>query len=84
MSVTEIASEIVNAILAPLTDMLTAVPQAIVTAFQALFITTTGTGSDAVSHISIFGIVMLVFGGVALAFGLTKLVYHLVSKKVGA
>lgn len=84
MTASQIASSVVGALLAPLTEILVQVPQAIVQAFTALFITTTGSGETATQAISVFAIVMLVFGGISLAIGITKLVFHSVSRKVGA
>lgn len=83
MTVSALASAIMAALTAALVGsngILTVVPQGIVTAFDALFIT--GTGESAT--ISNFATVMLVFGGIALAFGITKLVFNLVSNKIGA
>lgn len=83
MTATQIASDIIGALTSGLSGLISAVPNAIKDAFNALFITTTGEGASAASHVSSFAIVMLVFGGIALAFGLTKLVYNLIRSKVG-
>lgn len=79
MAVSEIASSIIGALTSGLTGMVSAIPTAIKDTFQNLFFTTNGSTTE----VSTFAIVMLVFGGVALAFGITKLVYHLVRSKVG-
>lgn len=73
-----IAEQIISNLLSGLTEILSAVPQAIVTAFTNMFLNSGGT------TLNTFAIVMLVFGGIALAFGITKLVYNLVARKVGA
>lgn len=83
MSVTALASAIMSALTAALVGsngILTVVPAGIVTAFDALFLTGTGESQT----ISTFATVMLVFGGIALAFGITKLVFNLISNKIGA
>lgn len=83
MSVSALATAIMTALTSALVGsngILTVVPAGIVTAFEALFIS--GTGNDAT--LSVFATVMLVFGGIALAFGITKLVFNLVSNKIGA
>lgn len=79
MSVSEIASGIVEALTSAFTSMVSVIPNAIKDTFTNLFFTTNGETQT----ISTFAIVMLVFGGVALAFGITKLVYHLVRSKIG-
>lgn len=79
MSVTSIASGIIEALTSGLTGIVTAVPQAIVNAFTALFM----TGSGENQTLSAFAIVMLVFGGIALAFGITKLIYNVVRTHTG-
>ena len=83
MSVSALATAIMTALTSALVGsngILTVVPQGIVTAFDALFLTGEGTSQT----ISNFATVMLVFGGVALAFGITKLVFNLISNKIGA
>lgn len=83
MSVSALASAIMTALTSALVGsngILTVVPAGIVTAFDALFLT--GTGEN--QTLSNFATVMLVFGGIALAFGITKLVFNLVSNKIGA
>lgn len=83
MSVSALASAIMTALTSALVGsngILTVVPAGIVTAFDALFLTGTGDSQT----ISNFATVMLVFGGIALAFGITKLVFNLVSNKIGA
>lgn len=82
MTVTAIASAIMEALTSALVGqngILTVVPNGIKTAFESLFITSGETAS-----LSTFAIVMLVFGGIALAFGITKLVFNLVANKIGA
>lgn len=82
MTASALASAIMGALTAALVGengILTVVPAGIKTAFEALFITTSGE----TSNVSTFAVVMLVFGGVALAFGITKLVFNLISNKIG-
>lgn len=84
MSVATIAGDIIGALTSGLTGLVSAIPTAIKDTFMNLFFDTTGTGESATQHVSSFAIVMLVMGGIALAFGLSKLVYNLVASKVGA
>lgn len=83
MTATQIANDIIGALTSGVSGLISTVPNAIKDAFDALFITTTGSGETATQNISTFAVVMLIFGGVALAFGLTKLVYNLIRSKVG-
>lgn len=83
MSVSALATAIMTAITSALVGsngILTVVPAGIVTAFDALFLTGTGESQT----ISNFATVMLVFGSIALAFGITKLVFNLIANKIGA
>lgn len=83
MDVAAIAKQILDALTSGLTGLVKVVPESIKNTFENLFLTTTGTGESATTNVSTFAIVMLVFGGVALAFGITKLVFHLVRSKIG-
>lgn len=82
MDGTSIASQIIQNLLSGLTEILTRVPRAIASSFEALFIAPAAEGATTQS-LSVFAVIMLVFGGITLAFGLTKLVYNLVRSKVG-
>lgn len=79
MAVADIASAIVNALLAPISALLGSLPGNLATAFSNMFFVTEGSTQS----ITPFAIVMLVFGGVALAFGLVHLVFRLITRKVG-
>ena len=83
MTAAEIAKEILDAITSGLTGLVSAIPTAIKDTFDSLFITTTNVGDTTTQGISTFAIVMLVFGGITLAFGITKLIYNLIRSKVG-
>lgn len=80
MEVATIASSILSALTSGLTGLVSAIPTAIKDTFVNLFTDTSGNTTT----LSTFAIVMLVFGGIALAFGISKLVYHLVANKIGA
>lgn len=86
MTISAIAGQIVEALTSALTGsngLLQKIPEGIKTAFESLFLTTTGTGESAVTSMSTFAVVMCIFGGVALAFGITRLIWQLVARKVG-
>ena len=44
------------------------------TLVKSVFLETTGTGSDAVTSISTFGVLVCVFAGIALVIGLSRLI----------
>lgn len=46
---------------------------------QSLFLQTTGTGADAVTTLSIFGTVVIVFAGISLAIGLSRWVLNFIT-----
>lgn len=79
MVVADIVSQITGALTGALTSLVSAIPAAIKAAFQALFFDTSGTTTS----VSNMAIVLLVFGGVALGIGITKLIWHKVTSKVG-
>lgn len=80
MTAGAVATSIIGAITSGLTGLVTAIPTAIKSTFESLFFDGTGE-SQSVSNMLI---VLAVFGGITLAFGLSKMVWHLVTKKVGA
>lgn len=80
MTVAEIGSSVIGALTSGLTGLVSAIPTAIKTTFENLFFDGTGTTQS----VSNFAVVSLIFGGIALAFGLSKLVYHCVANKIGA
>ena len=80
MVIADIISQVCSALLGALTQFVTAIPTAIKTCFTTLFFDTSGN----TTVVSEMASVLLVFGGVALAIGLTRWVTHLLSRKVGA
>lgn len=80
MAIADTISSILNALLGSLTQFVIAIPQAIKSCFVTLFFDTSGN----TTVVSEMATVLLIFGGVALAVGLTRWVTHLLSRKVGA
>lgn len=78
MTVSAIGTAIVSALTSGLT-LIPTVASSIIEGFTGLFF----TGSGENQTLSAFAIVMLVFGGVALAFGISRLVMNLIRSKVG-
>lgn len=76
MTPSAIVAEIVQILTSGLTSFAQGIGGGISSAVQAMFFTTTGTGADATTSLSIYAIMVLVFGGVALAVGLTRLIFN--------
>ena len=71
-----IVEQILNVLLAGLTEVPAAIGQALNSGMEAIFINSEG-------NIATFAYVVLAFGGVALALALTKLVFNVIRSKIG-
>lgn len=69
-----ILQEIVNILVGGITGMAEGIGSGLNEMATSLFITTTGEGSSATQTLSTFGGIVAIFGGIALAVGLTTLV----------
>lgn len=76
MTPSAIVSQIVEILTSGLTAFAQGIGGGIQAAVQNMFFTTTGTGNDATTSLSIYAIMVLVFAGVALATGLTRLIFN--------
>lgn len=76
MTPAQIVSQIVEILTSGLTSFAQGIGGGISDAVQAMFFTTTGSGESATTTLSIYAIMVLVFGGVALAVGLTRLIFN--------
>lgn len=74
-----VLTEIIEILVGGVTKMGQGIGSGINGVVQSMFLTTTGEGASAVTKLSTFGGIVAVFGGIALAIGLTKLVYHFVT-----
>ena len=74
-----ILTEIIQLLVSGVTNMGKGIGNGLNETIKAMFLTTTGDGASAVTKLSTFGGIVAVFGGIALAVGLTKLVYHFVT-----
>lgn len=72
----EIVQEIVSILVAGITQLGAGIGQGVSDFAQALAFTTTGEGSSATTSLSIFMILVVVFAGLALATGLTRLIFN--------
>lgn len=73
-------SSVLNELITLLTDGISGMASGLGSGLQALvsniFLETTGTGSDATTTLSTFGGVIVIFGAVALAIGLSKFIVN--------
>lgn len=69
-----ILTEIVNILVGGITGMAEGIGSGLNQMATSLFITTTGEGASATQTLSTFGGIVAIFGGIALAVGLTTLV----------
>lgn len=68
-----IVQEILDILFDGLTEAATNIPTALGSAITNFMLTTTGTGSDAVTHLSSAGQIIVAFAGVSLALSLVYL-----------
>lgn len=71
-----IVSSIIQTLTAGITGIAEGVGAGLSTLAESIFLTTTGTGADATTTISVFGTLIVVFAGISLALGLCRLVYQ--------
>lgn len=76
MSGTAIVTEIVQILVAGIVQLGQGIGSGISSFVTSLAYVTTGTGSDAVTTLSPFFVLICVFGAIALATGITRLVYN--------
>lgn len=72
MEGTAIVAEIVGILTSGLTEMATGIGQGVSALAQNIFFTTTGETES----LSVFGVLIVVFAGIALAIGLSRLIFH--------
>lgn len=71
-----ILTEIVSLLTSGITSYATGLGAGINEIVKNLFITTSGTGSDATQSLSVFGGLIIVFASISLVIGLTKLLFN--------
>lgn len=76
MSGVSIVSEIVNILISGITGTAEGIGAGISAIAESLFLQTTGTGADAVTTLSVFGTLIIVFAAISLALGLCRLIYQ--------
>lgn len=76
MSGTAILSEIIQILVGGIQGIAEGVGTGLSTLAQNVFLQTVGTGAEATTTLSVFGILVCCFGGIALAIGLCKFIVN--------
>lgn len=74
-----ILTEIISILVGGIQGIATGVGGGLSTLVQEIFLTTTGTGDAAVTSLSAFGSLIVVFAGISLAIGLSRWVVNWVT-----
>lgn len=74
-----IMQEVIEILVGGITGVATGIGQGLTTLATSIFLTTTGTGENATTTISTFGVLVVVFAGIALATGLCRWVVNFVT-----
>lgn len=84
MSASAIMTEIISILVSAITSLASGIGSGISDLVDAVFFTTTGTGADATTTLSTFGIMICIFAGISLAVGLSRLIVHWLSTLGGS
>ena len=74
-----ILTEIIELLTSGITQMATGIGGGLTELVQSIFLETSGTGETAVTKLSTFGGVIIIFAGVSLAIGLSRWVVNWVT-----
>lgn len=75
----EVLQEIVSILVGGIQTLGTGIAQGVTSFAKALFLSGTGTTEDPYK-LSVFGGIVAIFGGIALAVGITTLVFNMITK----
>lgn len=73
---TNILSEIISLLVGGITGVATGIGEGLSTLVQSVFLQTTGSGESAVTSLSVFGQIIIIFAGISLAIGLCRWVVN--------
>ena len=65
-------SDIIKILVGAIKEYATGIGEGLSALVQGVFMTTTGSGESAVTTLSVFGVVIIIFAGVSLAVGLSR------------
>lgn len=79
MTGVQIMQAIIEILVGGISGVATGIGQGLSTLAQSVFLQTTGSGDSAVTSISVFGVLVVVFAGISLAIGLSRWVVNFVA-----
>lgn len=79
MTGTELVQQIIAILVSALKPFAEGIGEGLSALANAIFLQTTGTGSDATTTLSVFGTLIIVFAAISLAIGLSRWVLNFVS-----
>ena len=79
MTGVQIMQAIIEILVGGISGVATGIGQGLSTLAQSVFLQTTGEGASAVTSLSIFGVLVVVFAGISLAIGLSRWVVNFVA-----
>lgn len=79
MTGVQIMEAIIQILVGGISGVATGIGQGLSTLAQSVFLQTTGEGAQAVTSLSTFGVLVVVFAGISLAIGLSRWVVNFVA-----
>ena len=79
MTGVQIMQAIIEILVGGISGVATGIGQGLSTLAQSVFLQTTGEGASAVTSLSTFGVLVVVFAGISLAIGLSRWVVNFVA-----
>ena len=79
MTGVQIMQAIIEILVGGISGVATGIGQGLSTLAQSVFLQTTGSGETAVTSLSTFGVLVVVFAGISLAIGLSRWVVNFVA-----
>lgn len=76
MSGVEIVQAVIEILVSGLTKLATGIGQGVSSLAKSLFFETVATDGGSKEQLSVFGTLIIVFAGISLAIGLSRLIFH--------
>lgn len=84
MTGTDVVGDIITILVSGIQNLATGIGQGVASLVNALWFTTTGTGDNAVTTMSVFAIMVCSFAAIGLAVGLSRLIFGWLSSLGGS
>lgn len=84
MSGTAIVTEIISILVSGISGIAQGIGEGLSTLATSIFLQTTGSGEEASTTLSVFGILVVCFAGISLAIGLCRLIVRWISTLGGS